>query len=435
MRCKRTRAISTWIVGLIAVCATVKNRSALCQDAVSQDFIRAGGKHVTIVADTGDVDQLTEFVQAFDASVPQWTQFWQLPDGSLDDWHVTAYIMRDREAFRQAGHLPANLPEFPFGYALGNRVWVIAQKSVYYTRHLLLHEGVHALAFDQFGGAGPSWFMEGTAELLAVHSGSGASVKINSVPRDRESVPYWGRFKLLSQRRGENRVPSLETVMGYPRNLNSDVESYGWSWAAAMLLANYDDYAGDMRRAARGGRDSSFRFNRRLPGKNDARWPVLCARWRLMCQTLDYGFNWQRERVELSTKDPIWDSRQRKISVAADQGWQSVGVRLAPGAKLRLSASGQCELAQQPKPWISEPAGITFRYYRGRPLGQLIAMLVPNACESQARLKPFEVFSIEKTSTLTITEYCWLVLRINDAVGELEDNQGGYSVELETIGR
>ena len=123
---------------------------------------------------------------------------------ATEDWQVDAYVMRDKAAFRRLGLIPPDLPEFPFGYALGNKIWVVAQKSEYYTRHLLLHEGVHAMAFSHFGGAGPSWFMEGTAELLSVHDGQRAErSKSTEFPPTAMPFPYWGRFKLMNQRRDQ----------------------------------------------------------------------------------------------------------------------------------------------------------------------------------------------------------------------------------------
>jgi thiaminase (transcriptional activator TenA) len=42
-----------------------------------------------------------------------------------------------------------------------------------------------------------------------------------------------------------------------------------------------------------------------------------------------------------------------------------------------LDASGEVALAQQPKPWISQPQGITIRYFAGRPIGRLRGALLP----------------------------------------------------------
>ena len=397
----------------------------------SDDFVRRTGQHIRLTTDIESPEQVDDLIKSFDAAVPQWAAFWGLPAGTLDAWKVDAYVIRDKPAFERAGLIPRSVPDFPFGYALGDQIWVVAQKSEYYTRHLLLHEGVHALAFHQFGGAGPSWFMEGTAELLSVHTGSGEQTKINQVPADNDSVPYWGRFKLMRQRRDAAEIPALETVMGYPRDLNSDVESYGWSWAATMLLYNYPQYREAFQRAARNGIERAQEFNQNIRQDLAEDWPVVSARWRLMCHDLDYGFDWSREQAKLSMEDATWDGSPLKIEIAADQGWQSIGVRFEAGMTLKVLPQGRCELAAKPKPWISEPPGITFRYHRGRPLGQLLACIVPNAPDNAKTLPPLKVAPITQGSTIPIKENCWFLLRVNDAPGELGDNQGGYTIKIQ----
>ncbi|NND98246.1 MAG: hypothetical protein HKN47_13050 [Pirellulaceae bacterium] len=393
-------------------------------------FTRVSGKHIKLTTDIDDPHRINDLVQSFDAAVPQWAAFWQMPAGALDHFVVDACVIRDRDAFVRAGLIPNRVPRFPFGYALQNRVWVMAQESDYYTRHLLLHEGVHSLAFAEFGGTGPSWFMEGTAEMLAVHSGRGAATVINRVPVSRESVPYWGRFKLIDATRAEGTIPSLETVFGYPRDLKSDVESYGWSWAATMLLYQYPDYRDAFLTAADNGKRNDMMFNDLLRRDLKSQWPVVVARWRLMCHDLDYGFDWDRERVNLSMDDQVWDGKPLSLQIAADQGWQSIGVRLSRGMKLKVMPSGTCTLATDLKPWVSEPAGVTVRYHDQKPLGQLLACLVPNVPDNAATLSPLQVAAITKPAVIPIRQHCWLLFRVNDAPGELADNSGAYQLKI-----
>lgn len=412
----------SWIL-VVSVCVAAP--------ACSQDgLLKVNGQHIRLTTDL-PADQANELIASFDAAVPQWEEFWQLRKGTLSQWTVQACVMRDKEAFRRQGLIPPRIPDFPFGYAAGNRIWAMAQESEYYTRHLLLHEGVHALAFSQFGGAGPSWFMEGTAELLSVHRGKGSDLLINQVPASRDEVPYWGRFKLMTDRREQSGIPSIEKVLNYPRDLNSDVESYGWSWAAAMLLQAYPEYDGAFFAAARDGRDSGPNFNVKLRRTLQSDWPVIAARWRLMCHDLDYGFDWAREKVAVSIRDRLWNGQPLTVTVAANQGWQSIGVRLRPGMRIKLTPSGQVTLADQPKPWISEPAGVTIRYHRGRPLGQLLAVIVPNVPPDSDTMAPLDVQAIVKPTALAIKEHCWLLFRVNDYVGELGDNRGAYTVQID----
>lgn len=404
----------------------------------SDDFVRLTGKHIKLTTDIDDADFRADLIAAFDAAVPQWAAFWQLPENALDNFQVDACVMRDKQKFALEGLIPNSVPNFPFGFALKNRLWVVAQDSAYYTRHLLLHEGVHALAYERFGGTGPSWFMEGTAELLSVHSGAGQSTRINRIPPDRDSVPYWGRFKVMSQSRDAATIPTLASVLGYPRDLQSDVESYGWSWAASMMLHAYPDTQKAFLAAANNGTRSDPIFNSDLRRSLQSQWPVVTARWRLMCHDLDYGFDWDRERVLLSMEDQQWDGADLSITVQADQGWQSIGVRLSAGMKLNVIPTGKSTLADEPKPWVSLPAGVTVRYHAGRPLGQLLACLVPNSvpvdplgdAENAATISPLQVAPITRPSQIPIKENCWMLFRVNDAPGELADNQGGYRLTI-----
>ncbi len=396
----------------------------------ADDLVTRSGRYIELTTDLSSAAETETLVASFDAAVGQWVEFWELSDDALADWKVKAYIIRDKERFRRQGLIPNHIPDFPFGYAHGNTVWVLAQQSEYYTRHLLLHEGVHSLAFFHFGGAGPTWFMEGTAEMLAVHRGQGAATKINQIPRNRTDVPYWGRFKLIKELRKEGRVPTIETVMRYRPTLTGNVETYGWSWAAAMLFHAYPEYHEAFFAAAKNGSDGPD-FNQQLYRQiGQRKWPVVAARWRVMCDDLDYGFDWSHQRLAISENDPPWDGKTIDAMIDARRGWQSTGVRFAPGTKLTLQGTGEVILDTQPKPWISQPPGVTIKYHRGRPLGQLLACVLPNATPRGQRLAPLKIFSVEKETEIQIDQHCWLLFRVNDAVDARGNNQGAYQLTI-----
>ncbi|WP_442509059.1 hypothetical protein SH528x_000608 [Novipirellula sp. SH528] len=397
---------------------------------LADDFRKASGQHIEITSDIESDAEINELVTSFDAAVNQWRDFWGLPEHALDSWSVKAFVMKDKTPFMRAGLIDPRVPNFQQGYALGNSIWMMTQPSEYYTRHLLLHEGVHSLANDQFGGAGPSWFMEGTAELLATHEGRGATTRINRFPADRDSVPYWGRLKLISQRRDEDKIPTLETVMRYPRDLNSDAERYGWCWAAAMLLSEYDDYRDVLVASAKSGRDSGSNFTRQIYQRLLPQWPAVIARWRLMCNELDYGFDWKREQVALSVHDPQWNGQAISLNVEAGKGWQSLGVRVPPGIRINISAEGRCVIAKREKVWESEASGVTIQYAKGRPLGQLIGCLVSLRHSGQPECEPLPIFTVGNATEIQTTAESWLVLQINDSVADRADNSGGYTVTI-----
>lgn len=400
------------------------------QDASSVAFKTIRGKHLVLKADGGSAESLRELVDAFDAAVPQWAAFWGLAPGALDQWSVDAFVMNDKQAFRDQGDLPAHM-NFPFGYAISGNVWAMRQQSQYYTRHLLLHEGAHALAIELFDGTGPSWFAEGLAEMLSVHSGQGANVKINVVPVAKESVPYWGRFKLLSQRRAAKRIPSIDAVLGYPLDLNSDVESYGWSWVAMMLFTQYPEYRQTVLTNAKRGSDRSKRFTAKFQRDIASQMPLIRARWRLLCETIDYGFDWSNEKVDLSMKDKLWDGSTLQFKVDARRGWQSPGVRFPPGTTIRILAGGSCVLDNDPKPWISKPPGVTVEYAGGAPLGQLTVAVVPNRSDERRTLDPMRKIAVESRADVVLKQHSWLLFRINDHLGKRGDNVGEYSVRIQ----
>lgn len=430
-RANQFRSVSTVSLTIVVLLAS----GLFCRPAEAQDS-RSGaaktirGKHIVLKTDAGSIEANRELVDAFDAAVPQWAEFWGLSPGALDHWTVNAFVMSDKQAFRDRGEIPSGL-DFPFGYAINRDVWAMRQQSQYYTRHLLLHEGTHALAIELFNGTGPSWFAEGTAEMLSVHSGQGTDVRINTVPRSRESVPYWGRFKLLSHRRVANRIPTIDTVLGYPLELNSDVESYGWSWVAMMLFSEYPEYRQAMMDAAKQGSDRSKRFTMKFQRDIASQMPLIRARWRLLCETIDYGFDWANERVDLSMNDKLWDGSPLRFSVDARKGWQSTGVRFAPGKPIRIHATGKAILDTDPKPWISHPPGVTIEYAGGIPLGQLTVAIVPNRSEERRTLNPLRKTAVAPNAEITLKQHSWLLFRVNDHLGKRTDNTGGYSVRVQ----
>src|SRR5262249_1903118 len=141
--------------------------------------------------------EIDELPQVFDAAVPLWCDYFGAAAAEMADWKIVGSVMKDKDRFIGAGLYPENLPEFPNGYNLGSQVWVYDQKSDYYRRHLLLHEGTHAFMLRWLGGAGPPWYMEGMAELLGTHRWEGGQLTLGIMPASKEEVPYWGRVKIV----------------------------------------------------------------------------------------------------------------------------------------------------------------------------------------------------------------------------------------------
>ncbi|QDT01711.1 hypothetical protein K227x_00780 [Rubripirellula lacrimiformis] len=417
----RTWIVIGWLCGWVIAAA----------NACAVEPYQLTGQFIELTTDLDDRDEAQTLVTSFDAAVPQWIAFGNLADDVAQGWKVKAFVMQDKSVFMNRGWIPLRVPDFPFGYAIDDSVWVLAQPSQYYTRHLLLHEGAHSFAFHAFDGAGPMWFMEGSAELLATHNGHGERTQTIAIPDHRDDVPYWGRFKKLDQLRSAGTTPPIETVMNYPPTLTGDIESYSYSWAAASMFAAYPEYRPGFLRALRRGRDTSKNFNRQFYTPLAAHWPVVAARWRLLAHDFDFGFDWDQQRVELSTDDPLWNGQPIELSIEANRGWQSAGVRLPAGATVRVRASGEIVLDDDPKPWISQPPGVTIRYHHGKPLGQLIACVLPNQTPRQGDLPPLVIEAVGDEATISVDVHSWLLLKVNDAVGDLDDNQGSLDVVIQ----
>lgn len=439
------------------------------------------GQHLRLTSDVDDALLLNDLIQSFDDSVPQWLAFWGVPEYRAANWKIQGYLMRNVDTFRKSGALPNYVPRFDHGYSTPQTIWIRHQDTTYYNRHLVLHEGIHSLAFELFGAGGPSWYMEGTAELLALHrdrvpapskqprselslntsmlAQSMDAFTINQLPRDRLDTPGWGRYKIVAQHREAGTLPTLKSVLKLPTELNGEVEAYTWCWAASSLFTQSPESNAAFLKAARNGSDQSEAFTSEFYREVAEQWPVLSARWRLMMNDLDYGFDWSRHRVKLSTSDPRASGVPIQMSVTPDQSWQSVGVWFPKGARLRFAAEGRCHVTPD---WISEPAGITLEYNRGHPLGQLQVCVLPIATPAGATIPDLDIRPVitradmakstaiasqestdestptTGTSVIAITEPSWVLLRINLPAGHTPvdatpDTQEAYQVQIAPI--
>ncbi|MEM9365334.1 MAG: hypothetical protein AAGD07_05005 [Planctomycetota bacterium] len=452
----------------------------------SQNRVTQRGIYLELTTDRASREELADWISAFDAAVPQWLQFWGMPANAADGWLVRGLVVEDVAAFRATGDIPDAVPTFPYGYAAKGRLWVRVQDTSHYTRHLVLHEGVHALAIELFGGTGPTWYMEATAELLATHrdrvitassdpiSPANALLaqrddfRINRIPRSKREAPLWGRFKVIDEHRNSGALPRLDSVLNLPVDLKGAVEEYTWCWVAAMMMTHYPDTRDVFLRAARNGYDRSPAFTSRLYRELQPQWPVVRARWRVALQELDYGYDWSRHGLTVSTDDSRYSGQAMSLSVAADQGWQSAGVWFPARSQVRIVAEGKCRVmtassavdtdipsdgqgTSNPVDWMSGPAGVTGRFHRGNPLGQLRVWLLPIAPEDGRFLRPADIrpvvplrssaagmTELETGLVVRVDQPSWLLFRVNDGCGELgtfqlADNEGFLRVEVSSV--
>jgi len=385
------------------------------------------GRHITLVTDVpsaGEVDALAGY---FDQAFDQWCNYFGVAPEAHADWRIRGHLIRSREPFQAAGLLAADLPPFTTGYARGHELWLYDQTSDYYRRHLLLHEGTHAFMETLLGGIGPPWYAEGTAELLATHRVDDGKLTLNYFPASREEVSKWGRIEIVERGVAAGKFMPLSKIFAYGSSAHLENEPYGWCWAAAAFFDGHPRYRSRFRSLKQliGAPDFTERA-RALLGEDTAR---LSADWQLFVAGLDYGYDFRRMETELTAGKPLAAPRA-SLRVAADRGWQSSGIQLRPGKKYELRASGRYVVGRGDKPWVSEPQGVTIRYYRGQPLGVLLAAVRSDEPPGDKLGGLANPIVVGRGSVLEVAQAGTLFLRINDAPGQLHDNSGRVSVEV-----
>ena len=384
-------------------------------------------KHLTLFTDLPAGEEVDALPALFDRAFPQWCRYFGVDENQHAQWHVRGHLMKSRERFEAAGLIPPGLHNFATGYAQGDRLWCYDQTSEYYRRHLLLHEGTHAFMHTLVGGVGPAWYAEGMAELLATHRLEGGKLTLNYFPKSRDEVSKWGRIEIVEHDFAARRAKDLTKVFGYNPRTDAENEWYGWCWAVAAFLDGHPRYRTRFRQLPRIVKRPDF--TTAVTQAFGADWRRLQEDWRLYAANLDYGYDFAR--MEIETKAPEQLSADKaKVKVAADRGWQASGVRLEAGKKYRLRASGRYQVASKPRVWWCEPGGVTIRYYRGRPLGMLLAAVGADDAGETSPGSLVNPTAVGLETTLTPDRDGTLYLRINDSPGSLADNAGSLSVEI-----
>jgi hypothetical protein len=73
---------------------------------------------------------------------------------------------------------------------------------------------------------------------------------------------------------------------------------------------------------------------------------------------------------------------------------------------------------------------VSIRYYKGRPLGILLAAVRPDHPKPESTTALLRSTVIGLGTTLSPTETGTLFLKINDSPGELDDNAGELKVDV-----
>lgn len=390
------------------------------------------GKHLILYTDVPDtVQDVQNLPAAFDAAVPQWARYFDVDLAKLADWKLVACVMDRKERFEGAGLYTRDLPDFPNGYQKGSQFWLFDQPSDYYRRHLLLHEGTHAFMNRWLGGAGPPWYMEGLAEMLGTHEWDGQRLTLGFNPPDKTQVPYWGRVKIVRDDFAAGKGMTLTDIFRYDAQAHLKNEAYGWCWAATAFLNAHPNTREAFQSLRTNTQDRSIEFSRRFLEAMKPNWPQIAEDWQLYVINLDYGYDVARAATVRAPTSPL--NGQATVTVAADHFWQSTGIRVEAGQTYELTATGRYQMASEPKPWWSEPGGITIEYHQGRPLGILLAA-VSDPQEGESGITPLaspEVIGL--SGKITPRKSGTLYLCLNDSPAKLADNQGTATVVIKSV--
>jgi len=397
------------------------------------------GKRLILHTDLPLDDELRSLPELFEKATNQFCRYFEIELEDIGQWQVRACVIQELGKFKNAGLLPQVLPPFKHGYALGDRVFLREQPSEYYRRHLLIHEGVHSFMLRFFQGAGPPWYMEGMAELLATHQWDGEKLTLRTFPADKTEVPFWGRVKIIKDDVAAQKGKMVEEVMQYGSNAHLNVDAYGWSWAATTFLDHHPEFQDTFRKHLDHAADSSPQFSLDLIEAYGDEWFRVRQQWQLFVMNMEYGYDIRREAIDVvEAQDLRALPAQQSLQVKADRGWQSTGLAVTKGMKIQLNSSGRFVIHQQTeeldKPvveWESEPDGITLRYYKGNPLGKLLIAI--DSLKQTGLTGLVSYAAIGSGGEIEIPYDGVLYLRVNDSPAELQDNRGEITVKISLL--
>ena len=387
------------------------------------------GKHLTLYTDLPESPAIEELPDVFDAAIPQWAEYFGVDATVTESWRQVGYLMQDKQRFVTAGLLPNDLPPFRHGYQRGAELWLYEQPSDYYRRHLLLHEGTHGFMKRFLGGAGPPWYMEGTAELFGTHRWENKQLTLRWFPDDKELTSMWGRIKVVQDEFRAGRGRAIEDVLRYDKTAHLRVEPYAWCWAVAAFFDSHPVYRDRFRELRKFVPDDSSTFSQRIKDSFQDDWPSVARQWHVFIANMEYGFDVAREAIDTKSVTNLPPAGVT-VTIAANRGWQSTGYRLEAGAEYKLEATGRYQLADQPKIWWCEPNGVTIRYHKGLPLGMLLGAIVDESAPDGGAIPLVTPKAMGLGGEYPIEEGGTLYLRINDSPAELKDNAGSLEVRI-----
>lgn len=375
-------------------------------------------------------DDIEELPEVFDEAVNIWADHYSVPLSVVSNWKVCACLIVDRERFRKAGLLPDTIPDFTNGYCDHYRFWFVDQSNPAYRRHLMLHEGVHAFTATVLKMSAPTWYTEGIAEWLATHRlvKEGKIFEHTPIPSSPNDVEQLGRIETIHRLFNAGQATGIQDVFRLRPTRHGTINSYALAWSVVAFLATHPRYQEAFVAMEQG--PFGERMTHRLT--THAGWnSVVASRdFNAFISELDYGYDTESMVVDWSQGDPVTD-KWLTTSVVANRGWQNPSWCLEAGQRYRLQTTGLCSVGtiqggDGQLDLESTADGISFDWYRGKPLGRLlVAQWVNKGSQSN-----FELIGEGAEINITACHSGPLFLKINNLPGRLRECRGEICVQI-----
>ena len=351
------------------------------------------------------------------------------PSRSDTEFQATGCLISDFQLFQSLGLVPGPVIGMHHGQQFGYRFWIREQTEDYYRRHLLLHEFAHVYMTCDTGLSDipDGWFMEGAAEVFATHATVEGTTLFGLLPKTVSGFEGWGRISTIKRQRMDpvhtdfmlQTIPSMDQLRFPKGTLAGDNARYAWWWAFSWMLGNHPDYADEWIRLCRCRGTDEFRQQIRNLENRHKR---LATDWLLFAESLCENFDRNLSFPQHSEPDKL---PHAELTLRANRSWQDTSWELTANTPVMIECSGTCVVEQTTAPWISEPNGVTLEYKQGRPLGEVVAVLVsPGANWISRRI------AVGKRGIITTPRPGRLWMQINDSANSRNNNSGSYHIRI-----
>lgn len=304
------------------------------------------------------------------------------------------------------------------------------QEFDYYRRHLMIHEVTHCFMMLMPGIRPPLWYLEGMAELFATHrQRDDGSFAFAVMPEESRNYRGFGRIEMIQQESAAGRLLDIDAASRLDANAFAVSRSvpYAWSWALCKFLDSHPRYQQRFRQLGQHLVGPQFQFLADSLFAEDK--ILLAAEWDQFVKRCEYGWDFAANAFVSAPPQGAEVPAGTQFEVSANQGWQSTGYLVQAGKEYTFTATGEVILDHDPKPWVSEPQGISIEYSSGKPIGRLLVGVLVDPNQTDGPLKEvFEVHDCGRSQTVTFRNSGMLMFLVNDFGSRRKDNEGSYSV-------